>query len=124
MDKGLQPKNMHHMLKTEKEKRSSARQEHQANQRESVETNAEGLTQERAYQQPLQMCVKQNNPKVPREENVYNLLHEEEDANDTENKDLQIYDSLEVEARPYYKRNRTPLQTDMTTRNAGREVEG
>lgn len=113
------------MLKTEKEKRSSARQGHQANQRDSVETNAEDLTQERAYRQ---MCVKQNNPKVPREENVYNLLHgeeeEEEDVNDTENKDLQIYDSLEVEAHPYYKRNRTPLQTDMTTRKAGREVDG
>lgn len=118
------------MLKTEKEKCSSARQEHQANQRESVETNAEGLTQERAYKQRLQMCIKQNNPKVPGEENVYNLLHDEkeeeedEEANDTENKDLQIYDSLEVEAHPCYKRNRSPLQTDMTTRKAGREVEG
>lgn len=114
------------MLKTKKEKRSSARQEHQSNQKESVESNAEGLTQERPYQQRLQMCVKQNNPKVPREENVYNLLHEqeEEDANDNETKDLQIYDSLEVEAHPCYKRNSTPLQTDMTTRKAGREVEG
>lgn len=113
------------MLKTEKEKRSSARQEHQANQRESVETNAEGLAQETAYQQRLQMRVKQNNSKVPREENVYNVLHEEEeDANDTENRDLPIYDSLEVEAHPDYKRDLTLLQTDMTTRNEGREVEG
>ncbi len=114
MDKGLKHDKL---LKTEQEKHPSLRQAVLANQWDSVESDTESLTQERAYQQQLQMCIghdDQNKHILLQKENAGTLQHgdgEDEDANDDET-DLQMYDSLEVAAHPHAKRNPILLQTE------------
>lgn len=51
--------------------------------------------------------------KVSENANSFMLEDDEKDANGIEIKDLQIYDSLEVDAHPCSKRNPTQLHTDV-----------
>lgn len=93
------------------------------NRREFVETAALGSDQERAYQQRLHKSVMQKHYKVSTGEKVHSLMHEEDkgDANGIEIKDLQIYDSLEVDAHPCYKKSPTLFHTDTATQKSGGE---
>lgn len=88
--------------------------EHMTNWRECVETTTLGSAQERVYQQRLHRPIVQKHYKVSTGENVHSLMQEDDEgnANWIEIKDLQIYDSLEADAHPCYKKSPTLLHTD------------
>lgn len=94
-----------------------------ANRSKCVDAPTVGSTQERAYQQQVHKFDIQKKYKVS--ENVNSLVREdaEKDANAIGIKDLQIYDSLEVEPHPYSKNSPTQLNTDATENKTGIEWE-
>lgn len=111
MDDGLQQA-------TEREQHA----EYVTNRRECMESRTVAPAQERVYQQKPPKYVIQKNCKRSIGENVHSLMSKDdkEDANDFGFEDLQIYDSLEVEAYHCYKKNPTVLHTDAAAKKSGR----
>lgn len=83
-----------------------------ANRRESVDGPTVGSTQERVYQQQVHKFAMKQENKVSENANSFMLEDDEKDPNAIQIKDLQIYDSLEVDAHPCSKRSPTQLHTD------------
>ncbi|XP_029923979.1 jhy protein homolog [Myripristis murdjan] len=118
MDRGLTHGKTHSQLKNEEEEPPSPTQAHGVKLWDPAESDTESLAQERAYQQQLHRrigCYDQINSKPPQEENADNLQQgdwQDNDADEDGEEDLQVYDSLEVAAHSFVKRNSTPFPAE------------
>lgn len=88
-----------------------------ANRSECVDDPTVGSTQERVYQQ--HKFGMQKKYKVSESANSLMCEDDEKVANSIEIKDLQIYDSLEVDAHPCSKKSPTQLRTDAAENKSG-----
>lgn len=105
--------------KTEREEQNR----YMASRRESADTPTVGSAQERAFQQQLDKFGIQKKCKVSKNAHSFMCEEDEKDTNDIDIKDLRIYDSLEVDARPCLKGSTTQFHMDTAENKSGIEGE-
>lgn len=91
-----------------------------ASRREFAETPTVSSTQD---QQQLDKFGMQKKYKVSKNAHSFTCEEDKKDTNVIDIKDLQIYDSLEVDAHPCFKRSPTQFYTDMAENKTGIEGE-
>lgn len=105
-------------MDTKLQQKTERETQYMTSRREFVESPTVGSTQERAYQQQL---VKIGMQKKNRESKNAHSFTREEDIKDTNGvlKNLQLYDSLEDDAHPFFKRSPTQFHKDTAENKSG-----